>query len=146
RTTVSTATSATWRPRSPRSSRSGRVLGADNSARMRMRVEVRLAAALVRHVRVQLGRRKIGAAEHLLHRAQVGAPCEQVRRERMAEQMRMDALRFETRLLGQAAQDQERAGTGERAAAGVEEELGAVAAVEERTPADLVAAQGLDRL
>ena len=46
-------------------------------------------------------------AEHLLDAAQVGAALEQVRREGVAEQMRVDALRLEARLLGQAAQDHE---------------------------------------
>ena len=45
--------------------------------------------------------------EHLLHRAQVGAPLEQVGRERVAQQVWMDALGLEPRLLRQLAQDQE---------------------------------------
>ena len=67
-------------------------------------------------------------AEHLLNAAQVGAALEQVRRERVAQEMRMHPLRLEPGLLGQAAQDQERARAGERAAVRVEEELGAVTA------------------
>ena len=53
-------------------------------------------------------------AEHLLDAAQVGAALEQVRGERVAEQVRMDALRLEAGLAGEAAQDQEGAGAGER--------------------------------
>ena len=53
--------------------------------------------------------------EHLLDAAQVGAALEQVGRERVAEQVRVHALRLEAGLLGQAAQDQEGAGAGERA-------------------------------
>ena len=47
----------------------------------------------------------------------------------------MDALRLEAGLLGEAAQDQEGAGAGERPAVRVQEELGAVSAVEVRPPA-----------
>ena len=46
--------------------------------------EVRFAAALVRHVRVELGRGEIGVPEHLLDRAEVGAALEQMGRERVA--------------------------------------------------------------
>ncbi len=84
-------------------------------------------------------------SEHLLDAAQVGAALEQVRRERVAEQVRMDAPRLEARLLGEAPQDQERAGAGQRAALGVQEELRPVPPVEVRPPAGEVAAERLDR-
>ena len=58
----------------------------------------------------------------------------------------MDALRIEARLRGQPAQDEERAGAGQRAALGVQEELRPVPAVEVRPAAGEVAAQRLDRL
>jgi hypothetical protein len=48
----------------------------------------------------------------------------------MAQEVRVDALRLESGLSGELAQDQERPGTRQRSASGVEEELGAVAAVE----------------
>ena len=51
-------------------------------------------------------------AEHLLHAAQVGAALEQVRRERVAQEVRMDAPRLEAGRRGEAAQDQERARRG----------------------------------
>ena len=51
-------------------------------------------------------------AEHLLHRAEVGAALEQVRRERVAEQVRVNPLGLEPGLLGELAQDQERARAG----------------------------------
>ena len=51
------------------------------AARVGVRLEVRLAASLVRDVRVELGRREVCVAEHLLDAAQVGAALEQVRRE-----------------------------------------------------------------
>ena len=53
-------------------------------------------------------------AEHLLDGPQVGAALQQVRRERVPQQVRVDAVRVEARVLGEAAQDQERAGTGQR--------------------------------
>ena len=84
-------------------------------------------------------------AEHLLDAAEIGAALEQVRRERVAQQMRVDARRLEAGLLGQAAQDQERARAGQRAALGVQEELRAVAAVQERAAAAQVAAQRVGR-
>ena len=95
---------------------------------MRMRLEVQLAAAPIGYVRVELGRGEIGVAEHLLDAPEVGPALEQVRRERVAEKVRMDALGLEARSLGEAAQDQERAGAREAAAAGVQEELRAVPA------------------
>ena len=60
--------------------------------------------------------------EHLLDRTQVGAALEQVGRERVAQQVRVDARRLEAGLLGQPAEDQERSRACERAAAGVEEQ------------------------
>ena len=83
--------------------------------------------------------------EHLLDGAQVGAALEQVRRERVPEQVGMHALRVEPRLLGEPPKDQERARAGEAAAAGVQEQLRAVTRVEIRTAAREVAAQRLDR-
>ena len=81
--------------------------------------------------------------EHLLDRTQVRSSLEQVSRKRVAEDVRMDARRVEPGLLGELAQDQERAGAGERAALRVQEQLGAVAAVEVRAPAREVAAERL---
>ncbi len=74
-------------------------------------------------------------SEHLLNGTKVGAAFEEMGGERMAEQVGVDALRVEPGLLGELAQDQERAGARERAAACVQEELGAVAPVEERAAA-----------
>jgi hypothetical protein len=113
---------------------------------MWMSPKIRLSSPAVRDVGVQLGRAEIGVAEHLLHATEVGAALEEVRRERVPEQMRMDTLRIEARGSRQPPQDQERAGPGERPALRVQEELGAVAAVEERPAAREVAAQCLGRL
>ena len=79
---------------------------------MRVGAEVRLAAAAVGDVRVALGRREVGVTEHLLHGAEIGATFEQVGREGVAQQVRMHALGLEAGLLGELAQDQERAGAG----------------------------------
>ena len=69
-------------------------------------------------------------AEHFLNRAQVGASLEQVRRERVTQEVRVDALGLESGLLGKAAEDEEDARPREPAAVGVEEELLAVAPLE----------------
>src|SRR5690348_15300564 len=106
-----------------------------------MRSEVQLPTASIGYVRVELGRREIGVAEHLLDGAEVRAALEQVRRERVAQQVRVDARRVEAGLLGQLPQDQERAGAGERAALRVQEQLRPVARVEERPAAREVAPQ-----
>ena len=66
-------------------------------ARVRMRLEVGVAPVTVGDVRVALGRRDVGVPEHLLHAAEVGAALEQVRRERMAQEVRMHAPRLEAR-------------------------------------------------
>ena len=50
-------------------------------ARVRMRLEVQLAAAAIGYVGVELGRGEIGVPEHLLDGAEVGAAFEQVRCE-----------------------------------------------------------------
>jgi len=84
---------------------------------MWVRVEVGLAAAPVGDVRVELRRRQVGVAEHLLDGAQVGASLQQVRGERVAQEVRMDAPRLEARALGELAQDQEGSCACERPAA-----------------------------
>ena len=99
-----------------------------------MRSEIQLAAPPIGYVRVELGRRQIGVAKHLLNRAEVGAALEEVGRERVPEQVRMDTLRLEAGLLRELAQDEERAGAGQRAALCVQEELGPVALVEVGRP------------
>src|SRR5438132_5587906 len=91
--------------------------GSALTLRVRMRREVELAPAPVAHVRVQLGCREVGMPEHLLHAAEVGAALEQVCGEGMAQQVRVDPLRLEAGDRGQAAQDEEGTGPGERAAA-----------------------------
>ena len=72
------------------------------TARVRVRLEVQLAPPAIGYVRVELGRREIGVPEHLLHGAEVGAALEQVRRERVAQEVRVDAAGLEPGLLGEA--------------------------------------------
>ena len=83
-------------------------------------------------------------AEHLLDAAQVGAALQQVRGEGVAQQVRVDAGRVETRLRRRGAHDQEGTGARQAAALRVEEQLGPVARVEERPPTRHVDAQRLD--
>src|SRR5512133_425120 len=82
-------------------------LGVAAAPRVRMRLEVQLAPPPIGYVRVELGRREVGVAEHLLHASEVGAALEEMRGERVAEQMGMDALRLEPGLLGEPSQDEE---------------------------------------
>src|SRR5581483_3120467 len=83
-------------------------------------------------------------SEQLLNGSEVGAPLEQVRRERVPEQVGVHALRLEPGRAGKAAQDEERAGAGERASLRVQEELGPAPAVEEGAAAREVAPERLD--
>src|SRR3954470_23571777 len=83
--------------------------------------------------------------EHLLDRPQVCASLEQVRGERVPQQMGVNALWLEPGLARELAQDEECAGARERAAAGVQEQLRAVALVEVGPAAPEVAAHGFDR-
>ena len=99
-------------------------------ARMGMRVEIQLPTPPIGYVRIQLCCRKVGMTEHLLHAPEIRATLEQVRRKRVPEQVRVDAVRLEPCFLGQAAEDEEGARPGQRAALGVEEQLRPVAAVE----------------
>ena len=81
--------------------------------------------------------------EHLLDGAEVGTAFEQVRGERMAQEVRMHPARLEAGAVCELAEDQEGAGTGESATAGVQEELRPVAAIEVRPAEGEVAAHGL---
>ena len=74
-------------------------------------------------------------SKHFLNRSQISASLEQVGGEGMAKDVGVHAGRVEPGLACQRAQDQERAGAGERAALGVQEELRAVAPVEVRPSA-----------
>ena len=67
---------------------------------MGVAAEVNVAPATIGDMRVQLGGAEIGVAQHLLHAAQVGPTFEQVRGERMPQQVRVDALGLEARAAG----------------------------------------------
>src|SRR3990172_8002357 len=102
---------------------------------VRVRLVVRVAPAALGDVRVELGRAEVGVAEHLLDAAEDGAALEQGRGERVAQEMRVDALRLEPGLRRQSTQDEERSRPCQRPALRVQEELGTMPAVEERTAA-----------
>jgi hypothetical protein len=111
---------------------------------MWVRTEVRVTPARIRNMGVDLGRAQVRMAEHLLYRAQVCAPLEEMRGEGMAEEVGMHPCRIESRLGGQAPEDEEGAGPGQRAALDVQEKLRAVPAIEEGPSPGEVAAHGLD--
>jgi hypothetical protein len=92
-----------------------------------VRSVIQLSTPLVGYVGVELGCRKIRMAQHFLNGSEVGAAFEQVGGEGVAQEVGVDARWVEPRLLGELAQDQEGAGPGERAAAGVQEQLRPVA-------------------
>ena len=81
--------------------------------------------------------------EHLLDGAEIGAAFEQMRGEGVAQEVRMHPARLEAGAVCKLAEDQEGTGAGERPTAGVEEELGPVAAIEVRPAEREVAAHGL---
>src|SRR5439155_24640739 len=62
-----------------------------------MRGVVDGSQALAGHVRVDLGASDVGVSEELLHAAQVRTALEQVRRERVTEQVRPDRTSVEGR-------------------------------------------------
>src|SRR5512132_2303881 len=102
------------------------------AAAVRVRTEVGVAATTVGDVRVALRRREVGVTEHLLDAAEVGTPFEEGRGKRVPEEGGVDARRIQPCLFGEAAKDQERSRAREGSAACVEEEVGAVAAIEMR--------------
>src|SRR6476646_713174 len=110
--------------------------------RVRMRLEVQLPTAPIGYVRIQLGRGEIGVTEHLLDAAQIGPSFEQVSGEGVPEQVRVNPFGLEPRFRRKPTEDEESAGARQRAALRVEEQLGPVAAVEVRTSAREVPANG----
>jgi hypothetical protein len=92
-------------------------------ASVRVGLEVGLPSAAVGDVRVALGRAEICVPQHLLHTAQVGTAFEQVRRERVAQQMRMDTFWLETGSLCESTEDEEGPRARQRPSSGVQEEL-----------------------
>jgi hypothetical protein len=111
-----------------------------------MRLEVQLSTAPIGYVGIELGRREVGVPEHLLNRPQVCAALEEMRREGVAQEVRVNAFRLEPGAARKPAQDQECARAREPAALSVEEELGPVAAIEVRPAVREVAPQRLDRV
>ena len=107
---------------------------APSDARPRVGLEVDLLDPLGREVGVDLGRRDVGVAEHLLDRAQVAAAGEQVGGEAVAERVRAHPV-AEADRLGAALDDLVEALAGQRAAALVEEQRALVGAAGHLRPA-----------
>ena len=74
-------------------------------------------------------------SEHFLNGSQVCSSLEEVSRKRVAEEVRMHALGVEPGLFGQFAENQKGARPRQRAAPGVQKQLGPVADVQERPAA-----------
>src|SRR4051794_10951791 len=108
---------------------------------MRVGAEVELASPAVADVCVKLRGRQIGVPQHLLDAPQIGATLEQMRRERVPEQVRVDAARLEAGLVGEPPEHEEDTGARQSAALRVQEQLGPVAAVEVRPATREVAAE-----
>ena len=73
---------------------------------MGVRLEVQLPAAPVGYVRIQLRRGEVGVSEHLLDTAQIRAALQQMGREGVAEEVRVDAAGLEPGGRCEAAQDE----------------------------------------
>src|SRR3954451_22892527 len=91
-----------------------------------MRLEVAVLQPLGREVRVDLRRRDVRVAEHLLQRAQVAAAGEEVRGERVAQRGGAHPA-LEAHFTGVALDDLVEALAGQAAAAPVEDEARLVA-------------------
>ena len=85
-------------------------------------------------------------SEHLLDAAEVGAAFEQMGRERVPQEMWVDASGLQAGALGESPQDQKRARPGERATLRVEEQLGPVAIVDEGPAVGEVTPQRVGRV
>src|SRR3954454_614068 len=83
---------ASWRRIVSTSGSSGKARLTLRDGRARVRLEVDVLQAVTRQVRVQLGRRHVGVAEHLLNRAQVAAAGQQVGGEGVAQGVRAHAV------------------------------------------------------
>src|SRR5205085_4589918 len=112
---------------------------------VRVGTEVELAPTAIADVRVDLGGRRVGKKKNLLDATEIGAALQQVRGERMPEQVRVDPPRLEARLLRQAAQDQEHACARQATALSVEEELRPMPPIEMRPSARDVAPERVGR-
>src|SRR6478736_4458747 len=95
-------------------------------------------------MRVELCRREVGVSEHLLHAPQVGTAFEEVGRERVPQEVWVDAARLEPGPIGKLSEDQECAGAGQRTAAGVQKEVRSVSPIEVRPAEREIATDRLD--
>jgi hypothetical protein len=108
-------------------------------------VEVDLSPAAIRDVGVALRGAEIRVPEHLLHGPKIGAAFEQMRGEGVTQEVGVDTLRLETRLGRELAEDEEGAGSRERAATCVQEELWTAPPVEVRAAECEVSSNRLSR-
>lgn len=107
--------------------------------------EVRLLTTLVRDVRVALCGGQVGMPEHLLDAPKIRASFEEMGRERVTEQVRVDATGLEPSLLSEPTENEECARAGQRSTAGIEKEVGPMAAIEMRPAEREVSAHRFDR-
>src|SRR2546423_14117442 len=113
---------------------------------MRMRLEVQLSTPSIGYVGIELGRGEIGVSEHLLNRSKIGSTLEQMRGERMAEEVGVDTLRLQPGLRSEPAENEKGPGTRQASAFCVQEQLRPVAGVQERPPPRQVTPKCLGRL
>src|SRR5215216_1387088 len=139
---------ASWRRMVSTSGSSGTPPGSSRPASAHRRAwvcaELDILQPLARQVRVQLGRRDVAVAEHLLDRTEVAAAGQQVRGERMAQGVRAHPVR-QARAHGMAADDLVEALSGQLPAAEVDEQVPLGRALDERgAPALQVRPQRLE--
>src|SRR3954469_3222015 len=100
---------------------------------MRVGAEVELSSSAVADMCVELCGRQIRVPQHLLDAPQIGATLEQMCRERVPEQVRVDGARLEAGLVGEPPEHEEDTGARQSASLRVQEQLRPVAAVEVRS-------------
>src|SRR5205807_615205 len=64
-----------------------------------VRSEVQLPPTSIGYVGIELGRGQIRVSKHFLHGSEVGTALQQMRGEGMSQEMRMNALRLDARLV-----------------------------------------------
>src|SRR5205823_5032644 len=97
--------------------------GTPRLSRPGVRAEVRVLDPVAGEVRIELGSRDVGVAQHLLDRAQVAAAGQEMRGEAVAQRVGAHLL-VQANLLGVTLDDLVEALARQRAAAEVDEQLG----------------------
>src|SRR6476660_3395128 len=98
-----------------------RIIVAGRYLRPRMELLVNLPQILAVDMRVDLRRRDVRVAEHLLHGAKVGAALQKMRRERMPQGVRRDVLLYAGRF-HVPAEDLPGTHAAERTSGGIQEQ------------------------